>query len=1326
LSLIYRYKKPAVPSAKKDELLAFARQNISPEIIDIKTEYCFYVEAKVPLSPEEEKLLRWLLSETFEPENFSPLSFLTDHVSRLKPHSVIEVGPRMNFTTAWSSNAVSVCHACGLSKITRMERSRRFVLEATSEIRNEQLGKFASELHDRMTECVYPEQLRTFETGAKPEPVYYVPLIENGRSALQSINAEMGLGLDDWDVDYYYNLFVNDIGRNPTNVECFDLSQSNSEHSRHWFFKGRLVIDGQEVPENLMEIIQQTLTRNPGNSVIAFKDNSSAIRGYEIDTIVPENPGTVSGFRKSRLAYHIIFTAETHNFPSGVAPFPGAETGTGGRLRDVQATGRGAMFVAGTAAYCVGNLRIPGYELPWEDATFSYPANLASPLTIEIEASNGASDYGNKFGEPVIQGFTRSFGMRLPDGERREWLKPIMFTAGVGQLDSRHVEKQRPVQGMLVTKIGGPAYRIGMGGGAASSMIQGQNIAELDFNAVQRGDAEMEQKMNRVIRACVEMGEQNPIVSIHDQGAGGNCNVVKEIIYPAGARIDIRKILLGDNTLSVLEIWGAEYQEQNALLIRPESADEFLGLCRREKVPCAFIGEITGDGYIVLHDETDGSTPVNLHLEKVLGHMPQKTFRFDRIRRRRTPLELPQGLAVRKALDSVLRLVSVGSKRFLVNKVDRSVTGLIARQQCAGPLQLTVSDVAVIGQSHFSLTGAAISIGEQPVKGLISPAAMARMSVAEAITNIVWAHVSSIEDIKCSGNWMWAPKLPGEGAELYDAAVAMRDIMTDLGIAVDGGKDSLSMAARVTDKSGDTEVVKSPGTLVVSAYVTCPDIAKVVTPDIKRPGESNLLFIDLGMGKDRLGGSALAQCHSQVGDESPDVDDAGLLKRSFNAIQGLISEDLVLSGHDRSDGGLATTLLEMAFAGNCGLDIALSGQQSAISNRGADSEAIQLLFSEELGMAVEYLPENEDRIIASLKDKGIPFQIIGKTTIEKRIRISLLTIHNSQFTVLDEDMRVLRAIWEETSHQLDRLQREHSCIEEEKRNIYDREGMSFSLSFEPVPTPQEVIDRTDKPKVAIIREEGSNGDREMTSAFFEAGFEPWDVTMTDLLEARITLEGFRGVVFVGGFSYADVLDSAKGWAGVIKYNKHIWQQFQAFYNRPDTFSLGVCNGCQLAALLGWVPWQGISDTSQPRFIHNSSGRFESRFVSLKILESPSIMLKGMEKSVLGVWVAHGEGLAYFPDEKIKEKVLAESIAPARYADDEGNPTEKYPFNPNGSPEGIAALCSPDGRHLVMMPHPERAFLKWQWGWMSEEWKKDLKASPWLKMFQNAMEWCDGK
>jgi phosphoribosylformylglycinamidine synthase len=1330
VGLIYRYKRPALDEAGRKRLLSLVRERVSAEVKDLETEYCFYIETSLPLSPDDTELLRWLLTETFEPDNFSEESFLTRNAEPGTQNFLLEVGPRMNFTTAWSTNAVSVCHSCGLTKVSRIERSRRYKFLPTedAEIRQADfvsslLTSHSSLFYDRMTECPYPQRLATFETGIRPEPFYYVPLMREGRPALEKINREMGLGLDDWDVAYYYNLFVNDIKRDPSNVECFDLSQSNSEHSRHWFFKGRLVIDGEVMPGDLMSIIRETLEKNPNNSVIAFKDNSSAIRGYRMRTLVPESPGGFSRFRDREVSCHIIFTAETHNFPSGVAPFPGAETGTGGRIRDVQATGRGALVIAGTAAYCVGNLMVPGYVLPWEDESFAYPENLASPLTIEIEASNGASDYGNKFGEPVIQGFTRSFGLRLPDGERREWIKPIMFTGGIGQMDARHIEKKPPAKGMLVTKVGGPAYRIGMGGGAASSMIQGQNIAELDFNAVQRGDAEMEQKMNRVIRACVEMGADNPIISIHDQGAGGNCNVVKEIIYPAGAKIEIRKIQLGDNTLSVLEIWGAEYQEQNALLVSLERSGEFLELCRREKVPCAFIGEITEDGYIVLHDETDGSTPVNLHLDKILGDMPRKTFHLNRMKRERAPLLLPEGLEVRDALDRVLRLVSVGSKRFLANKVDRSVTGLIARQQCAGPLQLTVSDVAVIAQSHLALTGAAISIGEQPIKGLISPAAMARMSVAEAITNIVWAKVSGLEDIKCSGNWMWAPKLPGEGADLWDAAVAMRDIMIELGIAVDGGKDSLSMAAKVTDEKSETETVKSPGTLVISAYATCPDITKVVTPDIKRPGRSKLLFADLGNGRNRLGGSALAQCYKQVGDDAPDVDDPHLLKQSFHAIQKLISEGLILAGHDRSDGGLITTLLEMAFSGNCGIEITLSSPLTPHS-------LLSVLFTEELGMVIEYMPEDENAVASVLNEAGIPFQVIGMTTTEKRIVISSATPDSSLLTVLNEDMRVLRDLWEETSYRLDRLQKNPDCIEEEKKSIYDRKGPSFALSFVPGPTPQDVITRDGKPKVAIIREEGSNGDREMTSAFYQAGFEPWDVAMQDFIDEKVDLSLFRGLAFVGGFSYADVLDSAKGWAGVTRFNRSVWQQFDTFYQRSDTFSLGVCNGCQLMALLGWVPWRGISDKAQPRFIHNRSGRFESRFATVRIMDSPSLMLKGMEGSVLGIWVAHGEGLAHFPDDAIRAKVLEEGLAPVRYVDDEGIVTERYPFNPNGSPAGIASLCSPDGRHLAIMPHPERAFLKWQWGWMPEEWRigadgrPPLQASPWLRMFQNARDWCE--
>jgi phosphoribosylformylglycinamidine synthase len=1271
---------------------------------DLDSEICYNVGLASPLSEAETRVIVWLLAETFEPGNFSERPFLPGP-------GVIEVGPRLSFASAWSTNAVSICRAVGLKKVLRLELSRRYLVRtASGALSPDERASVLALVHDRMTEMPYPGPLRSFEHGLLSEPVLVVPVIEEGRAALERLNRELGLGFDAWDMDFYYDLFARRIGRNPTDVECFDLAQSNSEHSRHWFFKGRIVIDGVEQPRNLMEVVSEPWRRNPGNSVIAFHDNSSAIMGSRVRTLVPSEPGGPSPFVEDERTLHVLLTAETHNFPSGVAPFPGAETGTGGRIRDVQAAGRGGHVVAGTAAYCVGNLRVPGYDLPWEDPSFAYPGNLASPLRIEVEASNGASDYGNKFGEPLVQGFTRSFGLRLPSGERREWLKPIMFTGGVGSIDARHTGKGAPAPGMVITKIGGPAYRIGMGGGAASSMVQGENVEELDFNAVQRGDAEMEQKLNRVIRACIELGDRNPIVSIHDQGAGGNCNVLKEIIAPAGGRIDIRKVPLGDTSLSVLEIWGAEYQENNALLLRAEHAELFAELCAREKVPCAFLGEVTGDGRVEVVDSEDGSTPVDLALADVLGEMPRKTFAGERPAPRLQPLALPPGTDVRAALDRVLRLVSVGSKRFLASKVDRSVTGLVARQQCAGPLHLTVADVAVVARSHFSVEGAAISIGEQPIKGLLSPAAMARMAVAEALTNIVWALATDLGDVRASANWMWAAKLPGEGALLYDAALAMADFMAALGIAVDGGKDSLSMAALVPDAGGagePGEIVKCPGALVVSAYVTTPDITKTVTPDIKRPGESILLYLDLSGGRARTGGSALAQCYGQVGSECPDMEDPALLARAFRAVQGFIARELVLSGHDRSDGGLIVTLLEMAFAGNCGLDIDLPG----------GGDPIAVLFAEEAGLVIECGLADEGAVRAALDAAHVPHTVIGRTRAGDEIHVSV-----GGEPVLNECMRTLRDIWEETSYRLERLQRTPALADEEKRNIYTRNAPPFALGFTPEPTGVVRV----RPRIGIVREEGSNGDREMTAAFHAAGFECWDLAMSDLLAGRATLDQFRGLAFVGGFSYADVLDSAKGWAGTIRYNERLREGFARFAARPDTFSLGVCNGCQLMALLGWVPGGGLPDTRQPRFVHNASGRFESRFSTVRIEPGPAIMLRGMEGSVLGVWVAHGEGRALFPDASVLEGVLAGGLAPVRYADDAGLATEAYPFNPNGSPLGIAALCSPDGRHLAIMPHPERAFLTWQWPWMPEDWRRELRASPWLRLFQNARTWCGGE
>jgi len=1267
-------------------------------------EYCFNIEISAPLTTEETTIMHWLLAETFETETFGVKSFLQP------VQNIVEVGPRLSFETADSTNAVAVFQACGLKKITRIERSRRYLLP-----RNTNREHFITENHDRMTECHYSEPLKSFATGSIPEKVFEIPLTTGGIDELKKFNHDNGLGMDERDIQMYMDLFARDLHRDPTNVELFMLGNNNSEHSRHWFFKGILNIDSQKVPETLFQTVRSTILINPTNSIIAFNDNSSVIRGYSIHTVLPHNPGTCSPFAIKQCNYHILFTAETHNYPSGIEPFQGATTGTGGRIRDVHATGRGSLVIAGTAGYCTAALNIPDYSIPGELPDLKHPFELASPLDILIEASNGASDYGNKFGEPLIQGFVRTFDQVLPDNERRAWIKPIMFTGGIGQIDERHVEKEEPKAGMLIVMVGGPAYRIGMGGGSASSMIQGENIAELDFNAVQRGNAEMENKLNRVIRACVEMGDENPILVAHDQGAGGPGNVLAESINPAGGVINIRKVKLGDPSLAVADIWCAEYQERSAFLVYPARINEFQTVCWREKVSCEVLGEVIGDGQIVVYDDEDEvhSTPVNLPLDKILGKMPPKSYDLQRVQRKLEPLRIPNELPIEEALRLVVRLPSVGSKGFLVRKVDRSVTGLIAQQQCCGPLQLPVADTAIVAQSHFGLTGGAIAIGEQPIKMLIDEKAGARMSVGEMLTNMVSARISDLNHIKCSVNWMWAAKLPGEGARIFDAAVAMADLMKRVGIAADGGKDSISMAAKMGHEN-----IKAPGEVVISGYATMPDITKKVTPDIKRPGESKLAFIDLGEGKNRLGGSALAQALGQIGNEAPDVDNPSLLINAFKAIQRMIGDDLILACHDRSDGGLITTLVEMIIAGNCGASIDLPD----------GAELIPQLFSEELGLVLEYFTANEKIVKGILGDYGVPFAVLGNTKEAKN-----LVIHHRGITELEVCTATLLSWWEATSDRLEEEQM-NPIVAREQATRHDHRGFSYCLNFQPGPTPTEILLQEKKSKVAIIREEGSNGDREMTSAFFWAGFEPWDITMTDILEERISLDQFRGVVFVGGFSYADVLDPAKGWAGIIKFNPKVREMFYRFFDRSDTFSLGVCNGCQLMAFLGIVPWQGIAEQEQPRFIQNTSERFESHWGMVKISESPSIMLQGMEGSTLGIWSAHGGGRLYFPNPEILSRARSQNLTPVAYVDGEDTPTEKYRFNPNGSPFGISAFCSSDGRHLAMMPHPERSFLLWQWPWIPEKWKQQrwqfdmgsylLYASPWLRLFQNAREWCE--
>uniref|UniRef100_A0A8I5YKP9 Phosphoribosylformylglycinamidine synthase n=1 Tax=Pongo abelii TaxID=9601 RepID=A0A8I5YKP9_PONAB len=1268
-----------------------------PELQGVETELCYNVNwtAEALPSAEETKKLMWLFGCPLLLGDVARESWLLRGSNDL----LLEVGPR----------------------------KPRLCFPHLAEVEAIALAT----LHDRMTEQHFPHPIQSFSPESIPEPLNGpINILGEGRLALEKANQELGLALDSWDLDFYTKRFQ-ELQRNPSTVEAFDLAQSNSEHSRHWFFKGQLHVDGQKLVHSLFESIMSTQESSNPNNILKFCDNSSAIQGKEVRFLRPEDPTRPSRFQQQQGLRHVVFTAETHNFPTEMGvlcPFSGATTGTGGRIRDVQCTGRGAHVVAGTAGYCFGNLHIPGYNLPWEDPSFQYSGNFARPLEVAIEASNGASDYGNKFGEPVLAGFARSLGLQLPDGQRREWIKPIMFSGGIGSMEADHISKEAPEPGMEVVKVGGPVYRIGVGGGAASSVqVQGDNTSDLDFGAVQRGDPEMEQKMNRVIRACVEAPEGNPICSLHDQGAGGNGNVLKELSDPAGAIIYTSRFQLGDPTLNALEIWGAEYQESNALLLRSHDRDFLTHVSARERCPACFVGTITGDRRIVLVDDrecpvgrngqgdappTPPPTPVDLELEWVLGKMPRKEFFLQRKPPVLQPLALPPGLSVRQALERVLRLPAVASKRYLTNKVDRSVGGLVAQQQCVGPLQTPLADVAVVALSHEELIGAATALGEQPVKSLLDPKVAARLAVAEALTNLVFA-----VDVKCSGNWMWAAKLPGEGAALADACEAMVAVMAALGVAVDGGKDSLSMAARV-----GTETVRAPGSLVISAYAVCPDITATVTPDLKHPeGRGHLLYVPLSPGQHRLGGTALAQCFSQLGEHPPDLDLPENLVWAFSITQGLLKDRLLCSGHDVSDGGLVTCLLEMAFAGNCGLQV-------DVPVPGVD--VLSVLFAEEPGLVLEVQEPDLAQVLKRYGDAGLHCLELGHTGGAGPHAMVRVSVNGA--VVLEEPVGELRALWEETSFQLDRLQAEPRCVAEEERGLRERMGPSYCLppTFPKASVPREPGGPS--PRVAILREEGSNGDREMADAFHLAGFEVWDVTMQDLCSGAIGLDTFRGVAFVGGFSYADVLGSAKGWAAAVTFHPRAGAELRRFRKRPDTFSLGVCNGCQLLALLGWVGGDPNEDAaemgpdSQPArpgllLRHNLSGRYESRWASVRVGPGPALMLRGMEGAVLPVWSAHGEGYVAFSSPELQAQIEARGLAPLHWADDDGNPTEQYPLNPNGSPGGVAGICSHDGRHLAVMPHPERAVRPWQWAWRPPPFDT-LTTSPWLQLFINARNW----
>ncbi len=1275
-------------------------------------ELCFNIGVKGNLSQEAWNNLKWLLAPTYAPQNLGEKTFLGSG-----PGQVVEIGPLMNYETPWSSILVTLCRRFGVEGVVRVERSYRYRIP-----REVDAKAFVDAHHDRMTQGVYPDQITSFDINVPPKPVIVLPLIEEGIGCLYQYCEEMGLSTKKWDVEFWYNFSVNILKRNPTNVEIFVNFGNNSEHSRHLFFNAKMIIDGKTMPRTLMEIVKNPLEVNPANSEVAFSDNASAIHGFQVAALIPSRPGFPSPVIPQVIWLYPTNTAETHNHPSGIDPYEGAMTGNGGQERDGKAIGQGAVIFINSSAYCTGPVFLPGWDIPGEDkavaAMAHLPHHMASPLDIMIGASNGAADYCNRSGVGCGSGFVRTFGMDLPNGEFRCWLKAVIYVSGLGAVRKEHTKKDKPEPGWKIVQIGGPAFRVGFGGGSASSHMTGEIAAGLDWDSVQRGNPEEGRKTFNVVRTCVQLGKKNPLRVVHDQGAGGVSNQANELTIPAGGRADIRKIKVGDPTMADIELLMAEYQERFGFLVRPEDLTLLQSICDRENVNMEVLGEITGDGVMVFFDSNDGSEPFNVPCEpfefaKAHGvKTVQQTYTDEHQPKNLKPLDIPPDLTFDEALRLVFRLPSVASKGWLVRKKDRVVGGRTARQQCCGPLQLAVSDATVVALSHLSLEGIAHALGEQPIKMLVSPAAGARMAVAEALTNIIMARITGvsnvgfpeIENIKCLANVMWAAKLPGEAADMYDAYLALEQIMIALGIAADGGKDSLSLA---TVKDGVT--VKAPGQLVLNAYCTIRDIRKVLTPDIKYPGESSLIHIPVSRGRFRLGGSALGQVLSQLGNESPDIDDIGYFKNILYLVLALHDSGLVHSGHDISDGGLGTTLVEMAMSGNCGLRVDIPETHSAIAQ----------LLAEEAGLVFEFRT-NDWRGINELLDRfGVAGTVIAETTNERRVQI-----YQGKNLVLNRTTPALIKWWEGTSDAFE-AQQGNPETAAQLALTHDRHGPTYSIPFEPRMTAPEILIRGSKPDVAVLREEGANSEEEMFAICHLAGLQPWDVTMTDLDSGSIKLDRFHGLIPVGGFSFMDVPTAGKGQAAVTKFNSRIWEQFQRFFfERRDTLSFAPCNGCQYVSVLGIVPgFPDLPETKQPRFIRNRSEKFESQWVTVKIEDSPAIMLRGMAGTQFGVWVDHGEGRLFCPDQKVFDLMVKKNLMPIRYVDDDGNPTEQYPLNPNGSPGGYTAICTEDGRHLAMMPHPERSFWTWHAGWVPLS-MKDNTITPWLHMFQNMRQYLD--
>ncbi len=1296
---------PALSDFQQQKLLTQCTELALP-VNNIYAEYTHFAHLSAELNKDELTVLQKLLTYGPRSNTHQPQS------------NLLLVTPRPGTISPWSSKATDIAHNCGLDKVIRLERGIAYYVEATQPLDKKQQHQLNHLLHDKMMQVIFTDitDINRLFISAEPAPVKTIDILSGGRQALEQANIELGLALANDEIDYLFESF-SQLNRNPNDIELYMFAQANSEHCRHKIFNADWTIDGKQQPKSLFKMIKNTYEKNSDYVLSAYKDNAAVMMGSQAGRFFPDAQSNIYGYNQENI--HILMKVETHNHPTAISPYPGAATGSGGEIRDEGATGIGSKPKAGLVGFSVSNLRIPHFEQPWE-TDFGKPERIVSALDIMLEGPLGGAAFNNEFGRPNILGYFRTYEEKVNSYngvEVRGYHKPIMLAGGLGNIREQHVQKGEINVGANLIALGGPAMNIGLGGGAASSMASGQSNEDLDFASVQRENPEMERRCQEVIDKCWQLGENNPILFIHDVGAGGLSNAFPELVSDGGRGgvFELRNIPNDERSMSPLEIWCNESQERYVLAVSDDRLAEFAAICERERAPFAVVGKAIEEQHLTVTDQHFNNKPIDLSLDLLLGKPPKMSRNVSSAKAKGNELDFT-GITLADAADRLLRLPTIAEKTFLITIGDRSVTGMVNRDQMVGPWQVPVADCGVTAASLDSYHGEAMSMGERTPVALLNFAASARLAVAEALTNIAGTDIGDLNRIKLSANWMSAAGHPGEDAGLYEAVKAVgEELCPTLGLTIPVGKDSMSMKTKWSEDtpSGKQEkAVTSPLSLVITAFGRVEDIRKTVTPQLRTDlGETRLIAIDLSGGKNRLGGSCLAQVYKQLGTETPDVDDALVLKNFFNTMQKLVREKKLIAYHDRSDGGLFTTIAEMAFAGHTGVDIDISKLSQS------REQDLAVLFNEELGAVIQ-VHESDVKYIHQLAEQqniANLFTDIGHINNDDTIRFS----RNGE-VILANSRTYFRTVWAETTLKMQALRDNPKCAQQEFDVKFDTEdpGLNVELTFdinEDIVADLIIKDsqQGSNPKVAILREQGVNSHVEMAAAFDRAGFIAIDVHMSDILSGRVNLQDFNGLVACGGFSYGDVLGAGEGWAKSILFNEKARTMFKDFFHRADTFSLGVCNGCQmLSNLKELIPGAEL----WPHFVTNKSARFEARFSLVEINESPSIFFKDMAGSRMPIAVSHGEGHAEFSSAEAVNTVNESGTVAMRFVDNYGQVTETYPANPNGSVDGITALTTTDGRVTIMMPHPERVFRTVANSWHPDEWQED---SPWVRMFRNA-------